>query len=180
MQSKFTYVAPAEPVNDGQYNSMSLAEMLGLLSNVRREIIYRLAPTTNPDGVSAEDLKVVDQHWDQLSTEGSHFYTAVARCIEKVDGNEKLVDNFVSYNDDKDLAYAQFFLMLKRMPASMQMAMSEFIKPYQLYCDWNGARYRVTGASRFGDIWLHPDFTREHGYEHRVMLTECSNWAPQP
>lgn len=180
MQSKFTYVAPTEAVNGGQYNSMSLAEMLSLLSNVRREIIYRLAPSSNPEGVDEADLKVIDQNWDQLSTEGSHFYTACARCIEKVDGNGDKVDTFVSYNDDKELSYAQFFLMLKRMPAGMQMAMSEHIKPYQLYCDWKGARYRVTGASRFGDIWLTPRFDQEHGYEERVMMSECSNWAPQP
>lgn len=180
MQSKFTYVAPTEPVNGGQYNSMSLEEMLGLLSRVRREIIYRLAPSSNPDGVDEQDLKVIDQNWDQLSTEGSHFYTAVARCIDKVDGNEGKIDSFVSYNDDKDLAYAQFFFMLKRMPAIMQMSMSEQIKPYELYCDWKGTRYRVTGASRFGDVWLQPDFTRAHGYEERVMMSECSNWAPQP
>ena len=33
--------------------------------------------------------------------------------------------------------------------------------------------YRVTGASRFGDIYLQPDFSKDFGYKLRVAVEKC-------
>jgi len=80
----------------------------------------------------------------------------------------------------EDEAYAKFFFLLRRTPAWMQGAMAQWMDPYKLFCTFDGKRWRVTGASRLGDIWLAEDFTRESGYDRRVDLAECSAWSPTP
>lgn len=88
------------------------------------------------------------------------------------------VDDWVEdYTQDK---YARWFLFLKRLPALEQSDFSEWIDVYKLFATWNGKRYRVTGASRMGDVWLAKDFNRNSGYDHRVSVDELSGWAPQP
>ena len=67
-----------------------------------------------------------------------------------------------------------------RLPAILQIDFAEWIGQFKLFCSWKGKRYRVTGASRLGDIWLTSDFCKETGYEHRVDLTECSDWSDKP
>lgn len=65
--------------------------------------------------------------------------------------------------------------------------LEEFVKPATerarkyldariLTCEYEGKRYRVTGASRLGDVWLHEDHTRDHGYSLRVDVLKCSLW----
>jgi hypothetical protein len=77
-------------------------------------------------------------------------------------------------------AYAKFFFLLRRTPAWMQYAMAEWMEPFRLFCTYEGKRWRVTGASRLGDIWLASDFNRESGYDKRVDLALCSEWSDQP
>jgi hypothetical protein len=76
--------------------------------------------------------------------------------------------------------YAKFCLMLARMPASMQHAFKEFTAQFTLYCTHNGMRYKVTGASRMGDVWLDSNLQRESGYELRVHVDACEAWSPYP
>jgi hypothetical protein len=45
-----------------------------------------------------------------------------------------------------------------------------------LSCEYRGQRYRCTGASRLGDLWLARDFTRQIGYDLRVDVAECGAW----
>lgn len=52
-----------------------------------------------------------------------------------------------------------------------------WIEANPLFCDYQGKRYRCTGASRIGDVWLTADFKRETGYELRVYVDDCSNWT---
>jgi hypothetical protein len=54
------------------------------------------------------------------------------------------------------------------------------MKQHELFCEYEGKRYRVTGASRLGDVWLSADFAREYGYELRVDVEKCSVWGPTP
>lgn len=51
------------------------------------------------------------------------------------------------------------------------------MEDYKLFCMYKGERYRCTGASRMGDVWLHSDFSQDTGYEHRVDVEECSDWS---
>lgn len=91
------------------------------------------------------------------------------------------VDDFVDNPgfDDPAKQYAGFFFLLHRLPAIMQAAYAEWIKPHRLFCTYAGERYRVTGASRMGDVWLTKDHERQVGYDFRVDLDECSEWGPE-
>ena len=93
----------------------------------------------------------------------------------------KHVDDFVSFPPD-DVAgrYAAFCFMLFRLPAVMKIAFSTWTDQYKLFCTYGGKRYRVTGASRMGDVWLASDFDRDTGYDLRVDLSECTDWADAP
>lgn len=77
-------------------------------------------------------------------------------------------------------AYAKFVLTLARLPAWAQMAYRPFTKQFELFCTYQGQRYRCTGASRMGDVWLAKDFSQENGYDHRVDVAECSDWGASP
>jgi hypothetical protein len=92
------------------------------------------------------------------------------------------VDDWIydSIARNKEEGYAKWFFHLRRLPAALQKEWHDHIKEYKLFCTFESKRYRVTGASRFGDIWLTPDFEQETGYEKRVNLAECSNWSPSP
>lgn len=88
------------------------------------------------------------------------------------------VDDFI--DDPETNVYASWFLNLKRLPAILQFKFVDQIKQYQLYCDYNGERWRVTGASRLGDVWLTKNFDQSSGYQERVSIDQCSNWSPFP
>lgn len=52
----------------------------------------------------------------------------------------------------------------------------EYLDSKRLTCTYEGKRYRCIGASRMGDVWLTRDMNRTHGYDKRVMRSECSLW----
>lgn len=90
----------------------------------------------------------------------------------------KHVDDFVSFPpNDEAGRYAAFCFLLFRLPAVMKMAFQKWIDQYKLFCTYDGKRYRVTGASRLGDVWLTEDFERDIGYDLRVNLEDCTEWA---
>jgi hypothetical protein len=119
---------------------------------------------------------------------------AVPPMLTKPVGKPELPNTAVTHVDDwidtptlpraaeKDpgMVYAKFFLLLARLPAHMQWSFHPWISQFQLFCTYKGERFRVTGASRMGDIWLVKDHLRNTGYDHRVMLDDCSNWSKGP
>jgi hypothetical protein len=94
------------------------------------------------------------------------------------------VDDFIAYGrgvantDAANATYARFALLLFRLPAIHRIAFADLIRNYTLFCTYKDARYRVTGASRLGDIWLTPNFTQEVGYKLRVDIRYCSEFSP--
>lgn len=52
-----------------------------------------------------------------------------------------------------------------------------WLEAHIITCNYKHGHFRVVGCSRFGDIWLSSDLTRNHGYQHRVPVEECSNWC---
>ncbi len=50
----------------------------------------------------------------------------------------------------------------------------------KLFATYEGRRYRVTGCSRLGDVWLHSRFTEDTRYEQRVDVDACSDWRDSP
>lgn len=73
--------------------------------------------------------------------------------------------------------YARWFFFLARLAAVYRMDWADWFKHNKLFCTYEGARYRCTGASRMGDVWLAKDYTRETGYDLRVDLAKCSAWS---
>ncbi len=88
------------------------------------------------------------------------------------------VDDFI--DSHRKPAYARFVLDYFRRNAVCQMDFKPFMEKHLLFASWKGSRYRVTGASRLGDVWLSADFKRVDGYEHRVNVAELSEWSGQP
>jgi hypothetical protein len=84
-----------------------------------------------------------------------------------------------SYTADEMECYAKFVLEHKRMPTFKQSMYADFMQQFQLYCIHEGKKYRVTGASRIGDIWLNINFNEDFGYTLRVDLAECSDWSKE-
>ncbi len=75
-------------------------------------------------------------------------------------------------------AYAQWVLHFFRLPAAQQHAWKEFFGDKKLFCTYKGKRYRCTGASRYGDVWLNEDLKADAGYQLRVNVFDCESWGP--
>lgn len=99
---------------------------------------------------------------------------------------EKHIDDWldepvvVSDPDMHNLCYAKFVLEFSRMPAFKQSQFKQWTQQFELFCSYEGKRYRVTGASRMGDVWLIANFRRDFGYDLRVDVSKCSEWSPVP
>ena len=93
------------------------------------------------------------------------------------------VDDFVQDmgHDDTpemgDANYARWLLLHWRLPAYMASKFQPFIQDRLLFCTYGGKRYRCTGASRMGDVWLTSKFEQHTGYELRVDLAQCTAWS---
>lgn len=107
--------------------------------------------------------------------------------IEKI-GEEKEkepthVDEFIAYGSQrskgipKNEEYARFILDHFRRSATQRWDFDKFYEGQKLFCQYNGKKYRVIGASRLGDVWLTSKFKKDHGYEHRVCVDDCSEWT---
>ena len=88
------------------------------------------------------------------------------------------VDDFIDGEFTKH-KYARWVLNLFRLPAALQADFREYTDQYKLFCDYEGVRYRCTGASRLGDVWLTTKFDQHTGYELRVDVENCENWGPE-
>lgn len=93
------------------------------------------------------------------------------------------VDEFIDENYCEH-EYARWVLHHFRLPAALKADFDQFMKDHKLFCSYsiNGSkqRFRVTGASRLGDVWLAKDFKRKTGYDHRVDVAKCSEWSDKP
>jgi len=88
------------------------------------------------------------------------------------------VDSFIcNFTEDEAEIYAAFCLMLFRLPAVEKCKFTKYTNQYTLFCTYKNIKYRVTGASRLGDIWLVKDHTRIIGYDLRVDIDDCSNFT---
>lgn len=87
------------------------------------------------------------------------------------------VDDFI--DDPSTDKYTSWVLSLFRLPAALQWKFKDFTQQYKLYCTYEGKRYRVVGASRMGDIWLHSNLNHNEKtqpfYEHRVMVDDVKD-----
>jgi len=86
------------------------------------------------------------------------------------------VDDFIDSGFGKN-KYARWVLNYFRLPAALKMDFAEFMAPHKLFCTYEGKRYRCTGASRLGDVWLAKNLNRDTGYDLRVDVAKCSDWS---
>ncbi len=95
------------------------------------------------------------------------------RC-EKVgaDTVSRHVDDFI--DDPSSDPYAASWFESFRRPALDKL---EAPNDAMLFATYQGARYRVTGCSCLGDVWLHSDVQEDIHYEHRVDVAACSEWG---
>lgn len=85
------------------------------------------------------------------------------------------VDDFL--DDPTSDPYAASWLEAYRRPAVAKMEKPDTRK---LFATYKGKRYRVTGCSRLGDVWLSANFRQDIGYELRVNVDDCSDWKAEP
>lgn len=78
---------------------------------------------------------------------------------------------------DAGLKYAHFMLSHFRKTAIERMMHEPWMSQFKLFADYDGVTYRITGASRLGDVWLSSDFSRAHGYEKRVDPSFSTRFA---
>ncbi len=92
-------------------------------------------------------------------------------------------DTLVAMDGDAGLKYAHFVLSHFRKSATEKLMHDPWMSQFKLFADYDGVTYRITGASRLGDVWLATDFTRVHGYEKRVdpsFSTRFANFRDKP
>lgn len=89
------------------------------------------------------------------------------------------VDDFIDgqYNRHH---YARWVLQHFRLSAALRIDFNRFMTDHKLFCTYEGVRYRCTGASRLGDVWLTTDFAEDTRYKLRVDVAECSDWGAAP
>lgn len=95
------------------------------------------------------------------------------------------VDEFIDrcgneWVEDRNTRYAAWMFAQFRYSATLQSAWREFYADHKLFCTHQGTRYRVTGASRLGDVWLVKDFTVDYGYDVRANIEDCTQWGAEP
>lgn len=76
--------------------------------------------------------------------------------------------------------YAKKCLSVARLPAIDRWNLPKAEQTPPLFCTYENKRYRCTGASRMGDVWLTKDFKQETGYQIRVDLDNCTDWSATP
>lgn len=93
------------------------------------------------------------------------------------------VDEFIHqgmFRHEDPRAYAAFVLEHFRKAAWWRSMTDQWMNQFKLFGTYNGKRYRVTGASRLGDVWLQEDFDKDHGYNERVDVLSVSDWSATP
>ncbi|CAL9958017.1 hypothetical protein VPHD148_0029 [Vibrio phage D148] len=94
------------------------------------------------------------------------------------------IDRFIDFGTsitkrgrEENEDYARWMFNHWRLPAITRMAFEPFMKEHKLFCEYEGEKYRVTGASRLGDVWITQNFEQDCGYQKRVLVEECSKWS---
>lgn len=75
--------------------------------------------------------------------------------------------------------YALAFFFVKAMDSVSNITLRPIMEHHKLFCEYKDKKYRVTGCSTMGDIWLHDNFEIDHGYTNRVNVDLCSNWSSE-
>lgn len=80
-------------------------------------------------------------------------------------------------DDPKEPEVLRKFLERARSPAHGRTSPDPYPK---LFADYEGQTYRVTMASRFGDVGITKDLTEEYGNQKRVAVAHLTNFREKP
>lgn len=94
------------------------------------------------------------------------------------------IDEFIDFGkrgqpEEENEVYARWVFNHFRLSANLKYTFAPFMKEHKLFCIYEDKKYRVTGASRLGDVWLANNFKREIGYDLRVAVEDCSKWSKE-
>jgi len=115
--------------------------------------------------------------WDAHCPEGTVEPNPVAAAVAAPPVKEFThIDDWLDEHQPADEHERQVIEWLNhfRRPAIEKDRM--WLAARRLTCTYQGRVCRCIGASRMGDVWLTKDLNRENGYDHRIDVTECSNW----
>ena len=110
------------------------------------------------------------------------YYTTETPDLENrfLEVDEFLDDFIIPSKENVGERYAQFVLEFMRAPAVKKFNVERWTKQFKLFCTYkDGLRYRITGASRMGDVWLAKDENKDSGYDARVCIKDCSEFSPE-
>ena len=90
------------------------------------------------------------------------------------------IDNFIEEPfGTQEEKYAKWILHHFRLSAHLQMIFKQFMSKHKLFGTYKSKKYRVTGASRLGDVWITSNFNQDTGYDLRVDAEDISNWSAE-
>lgn len=112
---------------------------------------------------------------DELRDLEEQIASGVRAPATPIDGPMLHVDDFI--DDPGRDPYARWIFLLFRLSALNRVQFKPFYGDALLFCTYEGRRYRCTGASRLGDVWLAADFGRDCGYDLRVDVAKCEEWG---
>jgi hypothetical protein len=80
--------------------------------------------------------------------------------------------------ESEETIYAAWFFAVYRQSPYMGY-LRYLLKPQELFCTYQGKKWRVMGCSRLGPIWLRrPEIKTEQPYkELAVPVVHCTNWS---
>ena len=92
---------------------------------------------------------------------------------------EDFLTTRIKDDDEEILHYVQLALSyFYYIPAITQMCIVKIQMKYlPLFCTVDGVRYKVTGVSTMGDLFLHTDVNIEMGYKLRTDFDNCKLWG---
>lgn len=166
--------------NDGIWNQFVQHQQLWC--NHDGERVQVVAATDDELVLSNGERVSIDMvsDWERVETERLPVSISTNQVPPQCEPYEGIihVDDWI--NDASGDPYARWCLNNFRWSGVLRMDWREFIEPNKLFCTFENERYRVTGASRMGDIWLTKDFEQSSGYQGRVDLAEVSDWGAEP
>jgi len=89
--------------------------------------------------------------------------------------NFKHCDDYIE--DPEAPQVLRTYLKRARSPAHGMLSKEPYPK---LFADYKGVRIQVVMASTYGDVGVTSDLTAEVGYQHRVRISDLSNFSDKP
>jgi hypothetical protein len=124
-----------------------------------------------------------DVFFKDLDIEAENFMRLVPFCLADKACLGSIAESVqdwidcISTEDSEAVMYAKWYLNNMLTPAIFQRPFKQVMKDIKLFCTYQGTRWRVTGGSRLGDVWLSKNPDRDTGYDERVNVSDITEWS---